>query len=88
MVHLAMPEKREIVFLLGAGATVDAGLPTATGLTNCVEEGIADKYSTLLPVLRFISGAIQFGKACQGGPLTDKTNIEELLTACYILLYL
>jgi NAD-dependent SIR2 family protein deacetylase len=85
MVHLAMPEKREIVLLLGAGATVDAGLPMAIGLTNCAEEGIADKYPTLLPVLRFISGAIQFGKACQGEPLTYKINIEELLTACSFL---
>jgi hypothetical protein len=80
-----MAENRDTVFLLGAGATVDAGLPTATGLTDLVEEAIAEKYPALLPVLRFISGAIQFGKACRGEPPITKINIEELLTACSFL---
>lgn len=85
MVHLAMTEKREVVFLLGAGATHDAGLPTATGLADCVEEGVAEEYPTLLPVLRFIYGAIQFGRGCQNESLTRKINIEELLVACSFL---
>ena len=85
MVHLADPTKRDIVFLLGAGAVYDAGLPTAVGLTNCVEKALADEYPTLLPVLRFVSGAVQFGKACQGEPPNDRINIEELLTACSFL---
>jgi hypothetical protein len=85
MVYLAMSDKREIVFLLGAGATVDAGLHTATDLTDIVEQTIAAKHPSLLPALRFIRGAIQFGKACQSQPLTDKINIEELVMACTLL---
>lgn len=85
MVHLATTKKREIAFLLGAGATKDAGLPTATELTDYMEEDIAEKYQALLPALRFIKGAIQFGKGCRGEPVTDKINIEELLTACSLL---
>jgi hypothetical protein len=87
MVHLAMTEKHEVIFLLGAGAANNAGLPTASELTDCVEKGIREEYEALLPVLRFIYGAIQFGKGCQNEPLTRKINIEELLTACSILAF-
>lgn len=85
MVHIATSEQREIVFLLGAGATKDAGLPTATELTGCVEKAIEREYPSLLPALRFIQGAIQFGKACQAEPLTNSVNIEEVLMACSFL---
>lgn len=85
MVHIATSEQREVVFLLGAGATKDAGLPTATELTGCVEKAIEREYTSLLPVLRFIQGAIQFGKACRAQSLTSSVNIEEVLMACSFL---
>jgi hypothetical protein len=86
MVHLdSMQKRKDLVFLLGAGSVQDAGLPTAVGLTKCVEESINNNFPNLLPVLRFVYGALQFGKACQGEGSTNKINIEELLTACSFL---
>jgi hypothetical protein len=80
-----MGEKLDVAFLLGAGAVVDAGLPTAIGLTKKAEKSIEGAYPQLLPALRYISGAIQFGKSCRGEPLSDSINVEELLTACKFL---
>ena len=77
--------KKEVVFLLGAGAVKEAGLPTAVDLQETVEKDIAEKYPSLLPALRFVSGAIQFGKACKAEPDTSKVNIEDLLIACTFL---
>ena len=75
----------EIAFLLGAGAVKDAELPMAHELTVCVEEAVRDEYPDLLPLVRFISGAIQFGKGCRGESATERINIEDLLTACTFL---
>ena len=62
---------------MGAGSSVKAGLPTAIQLTEYVEQAVADIDETLLFAFRFIVGAIQFGKACRGEPITDKINISE-----------
>ncbi|MCL4504585.1 MAG: SIR2 family protein [Chloroflexi bacterium] len=80
-----MPNRRELAFLLGAGAVVDVGLPTAIGLQKYVEEGIAAQYSALLPALWYIEGAIQFGKSCRGEKPSSQVNIEELVIACATL---
>ena len=80
-----MKEKRDIVFLLGAGSTVDAGLPTAIRLAQLAEHSISKEHIELLPVFRFICGAIQFGQACRGESISNNINIEELLAACSFL---
>lgn len=80
-----MIEKKEVVFLLGAGASVDAGLPTAMRLANHVEDDLIANYPQLLSALRFISGAVIFGKACRGQPIGPAVNIEEILSACLFL---
>ncbi|MBI1878447.1 MAG: SIR2 family protein [Chloroflexi bacterium] len=80
-----MDDRKEVAFLLGAGAVKEAGLPTAVDLQEIVEKDITDKFPSLLPALRFISGAIQFGKACRAEPATSKVNIEDLLIACAFL---
>ncbi len=80
-----MNENKELIFLLGAGSTFDAGMPTATGLTEIIEKRFETNFPDLLPVLRFITGAIQFGRACKNLPLTKTINIEELLMSCSFL---
>ena len=80
-----MSHTRNIAFLLGAGAVVDAGLPTSTQLTDYVETALMNEYPLLVPTLRFIGGAVQFGKGCRGESITTKINIEDLLTACSFL---
>ncbi|MHB0876619.1 MAG: SIR2 family protein [Anaerolineae bacterium] len=75
----------DIAFLLGAGAAVDAGLPTAERLAQLAEEGLVENHDSMVPVFRFISGAIHFGQACQGATLTAATNIEQILACCTLL---
>jgi hypothetical protein len=80
-----MPERSEVAFLLGAGAVRDAGLPTAIELTGKVEATVSASYQPLMPVLRFIAGAVEFGRGCRGEPVHGNINIEELLSACMFL---
>lgn len=83
--HDKSPHKTPVVFLLGAGASKDAGIPVSSELTRKLEESLEEDYPSLLPVLRFIEGAIQFGKSCRGECLKDPINIEEVLTAAQFL---
>lgn len=78
-------EKEEAVFLLGAGSTVDAGLPTAVQLTTLLEEALTEEHPELLSVLQYVRGAVQFGRGCRGEVPGRSVNIEELLTACSFL---
>lgn len=80
-----MAEKRDLAFLLGAGAMKDANLPTAIELTNMVESRVADTYPSLISALRFVMGAIQFGKGCRAESTPSSINIEEFLDACLLL---
>lgn len=78
-------EREEAVFLLGAGSTVDAGLPTAVRLTTLAEEALYRDHPDLLGVLQYIRGAVQFGRGCRGEAPGNSVNIEELLAACSFL---
>jgi hypothetical protein len=77
--------KRDIIFLLGAGASVDAGLPAAVKLTENAERDLKLQYPALLSALRYLKGAIQFGKACREESSDNPINIEEILNACSFL---
>jgi len=76
---------KDVVFLLGAGAVKDAGLPTAVELTDKVTELVASSYPSLMPALRYVQGGVQFRRGCHGhAPLHD-INIEELVTGLTLL---
>lgn len=75
-------DKTDIVFILGAGASRDAGLPLAVEITDRIVQDIERNYSPLLPLLRFIHGGICFGRGCSNQKPDDRINIEEFLIAC------
>jgi hypothetical protein len=75
----------EVLFLLGAGASKDAGLPLATELTELITGDIEANFPELLPLMRFIHGGICFGRGCEGRRPQDPVNIEEFLMACHDL---
>jgi hypothetical protein len=74
--------KRDILFLLGAGASKDAGLPLAVEITDRIMVDIEKRYQSLVPVVRFVHGGICFGRGCAGKKPDDKVNIEDFLIAC------
>src|SRR5947209_4872395 len=74
--------KHDILFLLGAGASKDAGLPLATEITDRIVTDIERNYPSLLALLRFVHGGICFGRGCSGKVPTDPVNVEDFLMAC------
>ena len=78
-----MPDtKRDILFLLGAGASKDAGLPLAVEITDRISEDIESRYPALVPLIRFVHGGICFGRGCSGKRPDERVNVEEFLIAC------
>lgn len=78
----ASPPKKDVLFLLGAGASKDAGLPLAVEITDRIVDDIERTYEALLPLLRFVHGGICFGRGCANKKPDDRVNIEEFLIAC------
>lgn len=74
--------KRDILLLLGAGASKDAGLPLSVEITDRIVEDIERTYPPLLPLLLFVHGGICFGRGCSNKRPDEKINIEEFLIAC------
>lgn len=74
--------KQDVLFLLGAGASKDAGLPLAVEITDRIVDDIERNYEGLLPLLRFVHGGICFGRGCANKKPDDRVNIEEFLIAC------
>ncbi|MGA2497716.1 MAG: hypothetical protein ABSH20_08240, partial [Tepidisphaeraceae bacterium] len=80
-----MPDSKHILFLVGAGASKDAGLPMAVELTDWLIKDIESQRPKLLPLIRFVHGGICFGRGCRGRNPSDRVNIEEFLIACHDL---
>ncbi|MBI2806083.1 MAG: SIR2 family protein [Planctomycetes bacterium] len=78
----AKDTKRDLLFLLGAGASKDAGMPLATEITDRITTDIDRNYPCLLPLMRFVHGGICFGRGCAGKVPSLPVNIEEFLMAC------
>lgn len=74
--------KRDILLLLGAGASKDAGLPLAVEITDRIVDDIERTCPGLMPLLRFVHGGICFGRGCANKKPDDRVNIEEFLIAC------
>lgn len=78
----ASANKPNLLFILGAGASKDAGLPLAVEITDRITEDIERNHPCLLPLMRFVHGGICFGRGCSGRVPTAPVNIEEFLMAC------
>jgi SIR2-like domain len=75
---------QEIV-LLGAGASIEAGIPSALGMTEAVVETLASEFGD---ILTYVIGALQFQRAI-GGNLTvgqgHRIDVEALANAVDLL---
>ena len=74
------------IILLGAGASVDAGIPTAIGMTEKMishfkESGLTKE----LKVLTFIVGGLLFKAGIHGENPSSGVNIEEVFSAIELL---
>lgn len=70
-------ELGSVMFLLGAGSSVDAGLPMAYKMNQLAEEMLADE-AELLELYFFLKSSILYQKGLEGN-FDDPVGIEELL---------
>jgi hypothetical protein len=81
--------KRKTLFLLGAGASVTAGIPTATQMPKAMIEKL--EYTPIVPdqtvlrALKLAVGVLRLQKSITGGSPYDEVNIEEVFNAIDLL---
>lgn len=81
------------LILLGAGASVDAGIPTAFDMThemiNLFQKNYyqyyMEGYKVAIKILRFVAGGLQFKRGIGGKDPFQGINIEDLFTAIMML---
>ncbi|MEV6272670.1 SIR2 family protein [Kribbella sp. NPDC051936] len=78
-----------IMVLLGAGASVEAGLPTSTQLTQRIVEDISRSsngaYRGLSPAINFAIGALIAHDTARGGDAFAGVDVERLFAAVRML---
>ena len=83
--ELAMPDGR-IAVLLGAGASVDAGLPVTNRLAENILRRVNEAHQTpAVQALNFVYGAMVGHQAEEGGDPLKAVNIETLVSALRLL---
>jgi len=76
------------MLLLGAGASVEAGVPHSFAMTSRILEEFQkeDRHSQASQVLQFVIGGLLFQKGIQGhNPLRSGINVEDLFNAVRLL---
>ena len=76
------------MLLLGAGSSVEAGVPDALDMTRKIMEHFKNSLplQTHYAVLSFVTGGLLFKKGIEGvDPLTSGVNVEELFNAVRLL---
>lgn len=77
------------MFLLGAGASVEAGVPHAYMMTNemlnCISKEAIAKYNGVDKVLKFVIGGLLFQQGIKGENPFEGVNIEDLFNAVLLL---
>ncbi len=70
------------IVLLGAGASVDAEIPTAVGMTEKIMKHFEDRrVREELKALKFVIGGLLFRAGIQGRNPLSGVNVEEVFTA-------
>src|SRR5262249_52609781 len=81
-------DQPSITILLGAGALVDAGLPTSAQLADRFHQFLIsrtaddDRYKNQVELHRFLDGGIRFQRGLLAQDPSGPVNIEQLATAC------
>lgn len=77
------------LFLLGAGASVEAGIPDAYKMTNemlkKLTEDAMSRYRRIDKVLQFVVGGLLFQQGIKGESPFDGVNIEDLFNSVKLL---
>ena len=72
--------KDEVIFLLGAGASVDAGIPASCGMISKLEELLRTaSWKEFAPLYNFVKSAIIYGDGIKGKFEYANFNIERLV---------
>src|SRR5580700_11174694 len=73
-------------FLLGAGASADAGIPLAREMTrHFTRDDSPVRDFELLPLLRYVVGGLLFQEAARGHDPHESADVEELFTVVKML---
>ena len=72
-------KRDEIVFLIGAGASMDAGLPDSKTMIEYVEDSLTDGWSQYKPLYDFVKSSILYGDGVSGDFNWHNYNIERLV---------
>ncbi|NIJ62001.1 SIR2 family protein [Qipengyuania flava] len=72
---------KQAVVLFGAGASIDAGLPSAYRLTNAVYQKLVDVKSDDARLFGIIIAKLQLRNVRRGGAPFDDVNVEEVYDA-------
>lgn len=82
------PGPDDVCFLLGAGASVPAKVPTSQEMISSMEEGFAGRARKKPPVAEdfrhlywHVKSSIQFARGLEGAPSAPEFNIETLVAA-------
>ena len=73
-------KKDELIFLLGAGASVEAGIPASCGMIKgleCLLETNSD-WEDYVPLYHFIKSSVIYADGIQGKFELNNFNIERL----------
>jgi hypothetical protein len=72
--------------LLGAGASVDAGLPTTADLTRLLDDQVALRQQRpLLDAFRYVVGGLTWGASRSGGSPFEPPDVESVMAAVRML---
>jgi NAD-dependent SIR2 family protein deacetylase len=75
------------LFLLGAGASVEAGIPDSYSMTKVMLEkfSVEPRYRRIEQILQFVVGGLLFQQGIKGENPYDGVNIEDLFNAVILL---
>lgn len=76
--------KKDFTFLLGAGASKEAGIPLTTELPKCIHEKLENNVN-LQHMFSVIIDGIKFGKTQKGSSPFEDINIEEAISAIRLI---
>ncbi len=76
-----MFKKDEIIFLMGAGASVDAGIPTSCGMIEEIQKLLCkdSKWGDYTSLYNYVKSAIVYADGIQGKFDSSNFNIERLV---------
>jgi hypothetical protein len=84
-IKLMSNREEKLGFILGAGASQPAGIPTAYPLTSIIFDKIKENSPALTNHLSAIIGGLKFAKSMEGHGPNDQLNIEEVVSALKLI---